>query len=64
MRYKCPTCRSCLYYYYVEGVLYLFCDLCIKYYRVVPVQQLEIIEDENIINEINEQKKERDAIPW
>jgi len=42
----------------------LFCDLCIKYYRVVPVQQLVITEDENIINEINEQKKERDAIPW
>lgn len=40
---KCKECLGCTKYVWVEGVRFLFCDFCGKYYEIVAGKLVETI---------------------
>ena len=40
---KCKECLGCTKYVWVDGIRFLFCDFCGKYYKIVGNKLVETI---------------------
>ena len=42
---KCKECLGCTKYVWVDGIRFLFCDFCGKYYKIVNEKLVETVPD-------------------